>query len=370
MRLSTPLCLCSLCLVTAAVLVSVPARAAARAGAAAPSCAHAGDHAFPLATRIRGGPDSYTAGGGYGTWYIDLTNTTDRTCTDIHPVVVLTDARRVLRPGQPRLDFYDGSRPRPVTFAGTDEQELVGVLGGDGFRGFIVPPGKTISVKVRLALTADAVADKVTANAAVVQRRGQDGDWVGESNDYRFDVGPRQTDQQGRQDQQNQQGQADQQNQQGRPDQQSQQGRKNQQGQADQQSQRDQQNQQGQPDQQSQQGRKNQQGQQNQDQQSQQKQNQETQPGRQNQQDQQDQQDQGGQDGGGQDGGGGDASGEPRSPDGTVGPDATPPFAEEAEERARELASTGLQRAHWLLAAGTALLAAGGGAFLFTRRRR
>ncbi|MFJ4952258.1 hypothetical protein [Streptomyces sp. NPDC088760] len=154
-----------------------------------PSCAAADTRTFPLATRIRGGPGSYEAGGGYGTWYIDLTNTTRRTCAGIHPVVVLVDDKRSLRPDQPQLDFYDGSTPRPVAFETTDEQELVGVLDGSGFAGFTVPPGKTVSVRVRLALTSDAVADRVTANAAVVQRRGQDGDWVGESNAYRFGIG-------------------------------------------------------------------------------------------------------------------------------------------------------------------------------------
>ncbi|WP_234336110.1 hypothetical protein [Streptomyces sp. NRRL S-1022] len=154
-----------------------------------PSCAAADTRSFPLATRIRGGPGSYEAGGGYGTWYIDLTNTTRRTCAGIHPVVVLVDDERSLRPDQPQLDFYDGSTPRPVTFETTDEQELVGVLDGSGFPGFTVPPGKTVSVRLRLALPSDAVAGKVTANAAVVQRRGQDGDWVGESNAYRFGIG-------------------------------------------------------------------------------------------------------------------------------------------------------------------------------------
>ncbi|MFJ4323451.1 hypothetical protein ACIP3A_10100 [Streptomyces tricolor] len=154
-----------------------------------PACAAADARTFPLATRIRGGPGSYEAGGGYGTWYIDLTNTTDRTCAGIHPVVVLVDDKRALRPDQPQLDFYDGSRPRPVTFESTDEQELVGVLDGAGFGGFTVPPGRTVSVRVRLALPSDAVSDQVTANAAVVQRRGRDGDWVGESNAYRFGIG-------------------------------------------------------------------------------------------------------------------------------------------------------------------------------------
>lgn len=177
----------SLCLAAAAVLVPVSS-SAAHADAISSCAGGSGDRGFPLTTRIHGGPGSYEAGGGFGTWYIDLTNTTRRTCTDIHPVVVLTDDKRTLKPDQPKLEFYDGPRTRSVAFESTDEQELVGVLDGAGFGGFTVPPGRTVSVKVRLAVASDAVPDQVTANAAVVQRRGRDGDWVGESNAYRFGI--------------------------------------------------------------------------------------------------------------------------------------------------------------------------------------
>ncbi|QLJ00210.1 hypothetical protein HZZ00_03935 [Streptomyces sp. NEAU-sy36] len=183
-----PLTLRALGLAVAAVLVPGPA-AAVDAGPS-PSCAAPGERDFPLATRIRGGPDSYRPGGGRGTWYIDLTNTTTRSCPAVHPVVVLVDDRHALRPEQARLDFHDGSRSRPVAFDSSDEKELIGVLDAPGFGGFTVPPGKTVSVRVRLALTRDAaVPDQVTAKAAAVQRRGRDGDWVGESNVYRFGVG-------------------------------------------------------------------------------------------------------------------------------------------------------------------------------------
>lgn len=183
MRLCSSL---SLCLAAAAVLVPVTS-VGARADAAS-SCAGADDRNFPLSARIRGGPQSYTAGGVFGIWYIDLTNTTDRSCADIHPVVVLVDDKRALTVSQPHLEFYDGSRARPVHFEATDEHELVGAFEGGGFGGFTVAPGKTVSVKVRLAVTSDAVANEITANAAVVQRHGADGDWVGESNDYRFRI--------------------------------------------------------------------------------------------------------------------------------------------------------------------------------------
>jgi hypothetical protein len=156
------------------------------ATSAAPSCDAPDAKDFPLTTRLRGGPAAYEAGGGYGTWYLDLTNTTDRTCTGVHPVVVLVDARRALRPSQPQLEFYADGRPHPVRFQRTDEDELVGAF--DGFPGFTVGPRATVTVRVRLAFTSDTVPDDVTAEAAVVQRHGDDGDWVGQSADYRFTV--------------------------------------------------------------------------------------------------------------------------------------------------------------------------------------
>ncbi|MFF8971504.1 hypothetical protein [Streptomyces sp. NPDC014995] len=194
MRLCTPV---SLCLAAAAVFLPAPAYAEA-----GPRCAGPDTGDFPLTTRLHGGPASYRAGGGYGTWYLDLTNTTANTCAGIHPVVVLVDTERALKPSQPHLEFYADGRPHPVRFETTDEDELVGVLTGRAsgepeaaaatppapFPGFTVPPGRTVTVKLRLALTSDAVPNEVTANAAVVQRHGDDGEWVGQSNDYRFTV--------------------------------------------------------------------------------------------------------------------------------------------------------------------------------------
>ncbi|MGP2441076.1 hypothetical protein [Streptomyces sp. JW3] len=176
------------CLVAAAALLTGPApTAAAQAPAPLPACTAPDDHTFPLTTRVHGGPAAYPAGGGPGTWYLDLTNTTDRVCSGIHPVVVLTDARRTLRPAQARLEFRDGGGdPRPVRFEETDADELVGVLGG--FPGFTVDAGRTVRVELRLAFTPDAGPGQVTAAAAVVQRRAGDGEWIGQSQDYRFDV--------------------------------------------------------------------------------------------------------------------------------------------------------------------------------------
>ncbi|MFD4597908.1 hypothetical protein ACFWPQ_07685 [Streptomyces sp. NPDC058464] len=184
MRLSIPL---SLCLAAAAaVLAPSPMATAAVAGT---SCAAADEQGFPLTTRLHDGPSSYEPGGGFGTWYLDLTNTTGRICADVHPVLVLVDDKRALKPSQTELEFYDGPRTRPVPLTVTDESELVGVLDGTDFPGFTVAPGATVSVKLRLAVTSDAVRNGVTVNAAVVQRQGADGAWVGESNDYRFGIG-------------------------------------------------------------------------------------------------------------------------------------------------------------------------------------
>ena len=172
-------------LAAAAALMSAPPATAATPSPAPDSCAPVG-RSFPLTTRIHGGPEVYEAGGGFHTWYLDLVNTTRHTCEGIHPVVVLVDERHALKPSQPRLEFYDGPRPHAVRFETTDEDELVGVFGGAGLT---VGPGRTLTVKVRLALTEDAVPNEVTVNAAVVQRHGDDGDWVGQSNDYRFGIG-------------------------------------------------------------------------------------------------------------------------------------------------------------------------------------
>ncbi|MEU7056272.1 hypothetical protein [Streptomyces sp. NPDC046197] len=181
MRLCTSL---SLCLAAAAAFLSGPARADSR-----PVCAGPDDRHFPITSRIHDGPGRYDPGGGYGTFSLDLTNTTDRTCAAIHPVVVLVDSKRVLRAGQTRLEFYDGARAYPVHLETTDQKELVGPFDA-GLPGFTIAPRRTVTVKVRLAVTPDAVANDVTVKAAVVQRHDDDGDWVGQSNDYRFRIGP------------------------------------------------------------------------------------------------------------------------------------------------------------------------------------
>ncbi|MFD7711268.1 hypothetical protein [Streptomyces sp. NPDC059786] len=181
-------------LALAAALACGPLSHTARADdipAPTPACAGPDSRVFPLTTRVHGGPDGYEPGGGDGTWYLDLTNTTARPCANIHPVVVLVDDHRTLRPSQVRLEFYDGSRPHAVPLVRTEDDELIGVFDG-GRPGVTVGPGRTRTVKVRLSVTSAATAPNgVVANAAVVQRREDDGDWVGQSNDYRFRIGDR-----------------------------------------------------------------------------------------------------------------------------------------------------------------------------------
>ncbi|WP_329210726.1 hypothetical protein OG257_24405 [Streptomyces sp. NBC_00683] len=191
--------------VPAVLLGSTQAGAAPEALASAvslrqPVCGRPDAEDFPIETRIHGGPDTYASGGGYGIWYLDLTNSTSETCRAIHPVLVLTDRDRTLTPSQIQLEFSERSDPdtqHRVTWETTERHEQIGVFGSgedDDFPGFTVPAGRTVTVQVRMAFTSDTAPGPVTANAAVVQRlsgaekSGGDGDWVGESADYSFTV--------------------------------------------------------------------------------------------------------------------------------------------------------------------------------------
>ena len=179
-----------------------PPRAAApsRPATASPApCAREGGHGFPVAVRIRGAPDTYRSGAPLREWAIDLENRTSAECRHLHPVIVLTDAGRSLRPEQVRLAFHDGTRWRRATMTGTDQDEAIGVFGGSepagparpapsAFPGFTLPPGGTRTVRVRLALAAGTDPADVVAVAVLVRRHGVDGDWVGESGAYHFSV--------------------------------------------------------------------------------------------------------------------------------------------------------------------------------------
>lgn len=151
-----------------------------------PSCGDPAAPDFPITTRLRGGPDTYRAGGAAGEWSLELTNTTADSCRNIHPVIVLTDRARELAADQVEVKFDDGAgRWIGVRFHTTDEDEHIGVFDG-GFPGFTVAADRTVTVKVRLAFASGTASAHAVVSAAVVQRRPDDGEWVGESNAYRF----------------------------------------------------------------------------------------------------------------------------------------------------------------------------------------
>ncbi|MGW3437260.1 peptidase [Streptomyces bacillaris] len=196
---------------------------AADTGEEQPVCGDPDAKEFPIEARIQDAPKAYVSGGGYGTWFLDLTNTTDAACGALHPVLVLSDGERGLTADQVQLKFSEPGRTdteHQATWETTDRHEQIGVFGGSGpasspksnsgaksgsgsnsgsddFLGFTVPAGGTISVRVRMAFGSETGPARVTAHAAVVQRRHQakakgggreDGDWVGESGAYRFVV--------------------------------------------------------------------------------------------------------------------------------------------------------------------------------------
>ncbi|MFI7382963.1 hypothetical protein [Streptomyces sp. NPDC049813] len=168
----------------------VPVAAGASGSPAGRACEAASDGgAFPVTSTIHDGPAEYRTGGAPRQWTLDLTNTTDAACDTLHPVLVLADHRRTLRSGQIRLEFDDGGRWRPVRFEKTGQGDHVGVF-DDGFRGFSAGPGRTVTVRVRLGFAPGTDPGHVVAAAALVQRRGDDGAWVGESKDYPFDIVP------------------------------------------------------------------------------------------------------------------------------------------------------------------------------------
>ncbi|GGS89368.1 MULTISPECIES: hypothetical protein [Streptomyces] len=201
MRLRKALALCALLAAVAAPAAAAAAATAdvgngsgARPAPALPSRARAscGDGkstAFPIGARIRGGPSVYRTGGGSQSWFLDLTNTTASRCTAIHPVVVLADEARALRADHLRMDFDTPEGTLPVSLEESDRDEIIAVFdGGDAFSGYTLDAGGSLTVKVHLAFAPDAPPGEVVADAAVVQRRGDDGDWVGEAGGYRFTV--------------------------------------------------------------------------------------------------------------------------------------------------------------------------------------
>lgn len=168
------------------LLTAVPAAAGTR-----PACGDPAATAFPLRGRLSGGPLAYRPGGEGHTFTLELTNTTAQDCRAVHPLMVVVDRGRMLTPRQMRLDFADPASGawRPVDFETSDDNEKIGLPGGEGGAGFTVPARGSLTVRLRLAFTADAPRDRVVVSATTMQRRGGDGAWVGESNHYAFDIG-------------------------------------------------------------------------------------------------------------------------------------------------------------------------------------
>jgi hypothetical protein len=167
---------------------AVPRPAPAFAAASAPACGNASAHAFPITARLRGGPATYRAGGGTGTWYVDLTNTTGHACRNVHPVLVVSGSGHRLKAVQITLRLA-GKRGalRALPLHTSDEDEIIGVNDKDT-TGLTVPAHGTVSLGAALAFSRGAPSGVVTVSAAVVQREGGDGDWVGESKPYRLTV--------------------------------------------------------------------------------------------------------------------------------------------------------------------------------------
>ncbi|WP_415951984.1 hypothetical protein [Streptomyces sp. KLOTTS4A1] len=159
------------------------------AGLLQPTCAVAEGADFPVGTAIAAGAArSYRPGEGFRGWSVELSNDSDTTCRRIHPILILLgrEPEHELGPAQAEFEFRtpDGDW-HPVKFERASAGEYVGVF-DDGFGGFTLPAGDAVTVPVRLRFTEDARPGRVTASLAVVQRQADDGEWVGESEDYEF----------------------------------------------------------------------------------------------------------------------------------------------------------------------------------------
>ncbi|MFF3496673.1 hypothetical protein ACFYWS_35640 [Streptomyces sp. NPDC002795] len=186
MRPRRPLALAATAIAASALTSLGPTHATAAADPGTRACAADKRGDFPIDTRIDDGPATYHPGDAPRHFSLDLTNTTATRCADLHPVLVLVDKTRKLTPKRIALEFRDGGRWRPVTVERTARDENIGVF--DGFPGFSVGAGDKVTVDVRLAFADGTGPDDVVATAALVRRKDDDGDWVGESGDYPFSI--------------------------------------------------------------------------------------------------------------------------------------------------------------------------------------
>ncbi|MHA4814350.1 hypothetical protein ACXZ65_08345 [Streptomyces aculeolatus] len=158
----------------------------------APRCGDPGAGRFPVEAALRGDGAALRAGGEQGGLTLRLHNASGGSCRDVHPVAVLGHGGRGrLRPADIRLEFHDAQarRWRRVDFERTSADESAGVFAG-GFRGFVLRAGESREVPVRIGFAEGAPRGRVTLNVTTVQRRGDDGEWVGQSKDYGMRVEP------------------------------------------------------------------------------------------------------------------------------------------------------------------------------------
>jgi hypothetical protein len=175
----------------AASHVPPPGNAAAPPADLAPVCGSPAASGFPIDSRLRGGPSGYPAGLLSSGFSLDLHNTTGSPCTDVHPLIILVDRDGRLTPRQFSLRYeFPGVPWRTVPIETTDRGENIGIPGGTDGPGLTLPPGATVTVRLRLWFAPDAPAERVVASATTMQRRGDDGMWIAESNHYAFDVVP------------------------------------------------------------------------------------------------------------------------------------------------------------------------------------
>ncbi|WP_326796069.1 hypothetical protein OG946_11775 [Streptomyces sp. NBC_01808] len=152
----------------------------------APRCGDPGAGRFPVRTALHGDGAALRAGGARGELTLRLHNTSAGACRDVHPVAVVShETGGRLRPADIRLEFHDGQarRWRSVAFERTGADESAGVFAG-GSRGFVLRAGESREVRLRVGFAEGAPPGRVTVNVTTVQRRGDDGEWVGQSKDY------------------------------------------------------------------------------------------------------------------------------------------------------------------------------------------
>lgn len=168
-----------------------PGNAAAPPADLAPVCGSPAATGFPIHSLLRGGPSGYPPGLVSSPFRLDLHNTTDTACHDVHPLIILVDRDGRLTPNQFSLRYaLPGGDWRTVPFETTDQGENIGIPGGQNGAGLTVPAGRTVTVRLQLWFAPDLPAERVVASATTMQRRGDDGSWVAESNHYAFDIVP------------------------------------------------------------------------------------------------------------------------------------------------------------------------------------